>query len=271
MPDGENAVPKRRFSNKPEVRPGLRVQAFRSYEYLDALGERRIGRCVGCGFLSRRSVAEAQAYWTSSDVSTVERVSIEERSHSEALLHLANGQPAMPWCYAGAAHLPREFDDAVEIQRERWAKNENKPPERLYESFAMRDVLDRDRRCGRWVAYLDPQTPAQHLEQYMLQQLEDERARREERLSAMEIAVAERSEAIQRDSFKIAEALRDVAIKADRFQSLWTKIAVTLALAVLLLGILAYVFPDAGPALGRWIVSLFQPSSNPAISWTVQT
>ena len=132
-----------------------------------------------------------------------------------------------------------------------------------------RPVIEKDRDCPKWFPYQPGFAPREHVETFHVLQLEDQRKAHELQLAGIEAESRRASEQIQRDSLEIARAtkatmdgLSRVASKTDQFTTTWTRVAVALAIASLLLIAFAYVFPDAGRHFGEFIAPwLARPSA----------
>ncbi len=156
------------------------------------------GRCRTCGYLAQR-VLDAALEPALHEVSEAQR----DTFTGELVLAGRGVTSTVPHCFVRAADLEREY--GTPLNRARQAQL----------------VLDRDRRCPRWSAYVPGFSPKEHLAYARAQQDDLERKRYQER---QEESRRQFELALQRDS--------------RRFQ-----VKVTIALIVLVL--VASVLPFA--------------------------
>jgi hypothetical protein len=209
------------------------------------------GRCVSCGFLGEHAGSE---WYEATPESRSKWYPLSRRRPDGGTLFVE------PGCIVAAADLSAE-----------WRGLSKASPDGTIEQLVAQ-VLEKDRRCPKWFPYQPGRTPQWHVERFHMLQLEETRQAHEQRLAEMEADSRRTSEHIQKDSLAIAEAtkatmegLKDVATQTDRFTTRWTKVAVALAIGVLLLGVLAYLFPELGRHVGEAIDKFFgYPLGHPA-------
>jgi len=83
--------------------------------------------------------------------------------------------------------------------------------------------------------------------------LEQQRAALRIRLAEMDRNSRAVSAKIQAQSLEISKTLTSVASSTDRFQRRWTRAAVVLAVAALVVVAGTWIFPDLGRHIGQWI------------------
>lgn len=116
-------------------------------------------------------------------------------------------------------------------------------------------VLGRpDRRCEEWFPYYEFLSPVEHREMRDMMRLEEERKAHATKLAEMELKVQENSLAIAKELKAVQEGLAATADKTDRFTTRWTRVAVGLALASLVIVLVSYFLPHLGAAIAAGIL-----------------
>lgn len=189
------------------------------------------GACGGCGFLGKRRIDGPGA-------ATVDEASEFDRAGAELWRSPTNGY-AEPFCYLWVTSLINE------IGGDNLAKDKR--------SLALRRVILRDRKCPKWFPYTPGFSPKEHLQRLEVFQLEQRDRALAQDLANVQKDALDRSADYQRNQIMITEKLASIADKTDRFTTRWTRIAVALTFAALVVVLATYFFPDAGRHIIEWI------------------
>jgi hypothetical protein len=216
--------------------------AMRLYEAAAARYPGNQNRCVSCGFFGKHKID-----WL--------EVSLEERA-TGVLRTAEAGWFTQPACIRGAADLAEERGKNL---AERQAGQSLADAERNANMAGVResllDVLNFDRECPEWYPYTPGFSPKEHVEQLQMMQLEADRRTHELQLAKLRAEADQRAAEAAQRSVEISTKLHEVSKETARFTTHWTYVAVALAGAALLVILANYLFPDAGPAIGRFIAS----------------
>ena len=185
------------------------------------------GRCVACGFLASYDWSEPPA---------VRAIDTFTRSGSIRI----SGMPL--WCFKGAADIQGQVIQAT--------VGHGDAEERI------REVIDRDRKCGGWFRYRSGFSPKEHAEQERDAMIEEARKAHDLQLAQMEADSRASAERIQQDSLEIAKAIRasseavarsseaidSTTKRSDAFQTRATRWAIRIAVVALVLAAAVAVF-----------------------------
>ena len=184
-----------------------------------------VGRCVSCGFLSRE------------DEQTIYReVTPEIRSQTVELAGSLRGSrgPFRPACYRHAAQL---LDEALSVELGqphvvRPARYADAPSE------AIATIIQRDRRCPKWMAYEPGESPKEHLTRFKEGQLETLRAESIKALTDIQRATSSDIET----SMQLQKEIRDLEMRQDDF----SKWALRIAIAAIIIAAVGVAFTVMG-------------------------
>ena len=120
------------------------------------------GRCINCGFLSKRRVDKPIREFH--EATGVDRA-------NGSLWTVENPFDAMPWCFMRVGQFVRETEPYIADKE----KDRSKPVPMAEWERAMRQIIGADRNCQSFYPWQEGLLPQEHYEELRMQQLEDSR------------------------------------------------------------------------------------------------
>ena len=137
------------------------------------------GRCITCGFLCRRDLINTH-------LSAYYEITKENR---EGARFFSIYEHHAPSCFRGAAQILDEIQAITGVYGIPRAENDESV---AAQSSAASAVVHQNRQCPSWFAYTPGLGPKEHLEEFRIQQIEDDRKAFEMRLFEKEQQSQER-------------------------------------------------------------------------------
>ena len=189
------------------------------------------GRCVNCGFLGklRRQIdAEAIVY----EATRYDRENGTLYRHSGWPDVMRHDVLTGPTCFRNAANLQEELARllAVAEQKGRDVENAN--------TLA---VIQAHRACQDWYPWTEYRTPKEHFDEFLMQQLEDNRRTFEQKMEADR----------KNSELKLDERNRQERKRTD-------KVMIALAIAAIILALAEIAAGLMGISSDSWILDLFR-------------
>jgi hypothetical protein len=200
------------------------------------------GQCVACGFLSRRRLGPGSH--------RAEEATLDDRLGGNYFF-VADGSPAVPWCFVRAANLVAEtqafHDWTVEQQRNTTppippgsitnSREPHVPGHITHREADAKMVVSKQRKCLEWFPYREDQSPAEHRDERNMLRLEQERRDLARKLADMD-----------RDTqLRLAELRNqadDIAAKRERFTFKAFLIIAIVGVVLALVTIGVSLYPD---------------------------